>query len=402
MRPWIRPTRSFRQRGAQLLDERARGARLDGLGLVDQRADPVRLSAGRAMRRHALDELDAPALGQHRGQHRLAARRQLVDHRAIEIRVRGHRERPRDRRRGHDQLMRRARVALALPLELQPLLHAEAMLLVDDHERESVERRRLPGTARACRSRRPRGRRRSARATRRARARSASRAASRRASSSGPSQRSKLAACCSASSSVGAITAVCLRGDGRDERRERGDHGLARADVALQQPVHRRVSAEVREDLRERAVLLRAVSGNGSAARKRASSSRGSGNGHERSLRIAAAEARSDNRCATSSSSAMRRCAGWRPVASSAVAASCGGRCSSSSAADSAGTSSSRRGVRRARRAHSRAALAPRRSASRSREVIDERLALEHARARGRRAAAAAPGAAPRCSGRSA
>ncbi len=223
--------------------------------------------------------------------------------------------------------MRRARLALALLLELQALLHAEPMLLVDDHERESIERDALPGTARACRSRRPRRRRRSPRAHRsRARGLRAEqrRDARRRA---GRASASKFATCCSASSSVGAITAVWLAGGRRDDapraRRRRSCPSRRRPGssrfIGASRPRSARISAN--------ALCCAGVSVNGSAARKRASSSRGSGNGHERSLRIASAEARSDKRCAISSSSAIRRCAGWWPVASSAVAASRGGRC---------------------------------------------------------------------------
>ena len=128
--------RTLRQRRAELALERARGARVDELGFLDQRADPIRLLARRAMRRDSLDELGSALLGQDDGLHGLPARRQLADHGAIEIRVGRHRQRPRNRRRRHDELVRHTRVVLALLLEPPPLLDAEAMLLVDDHERE--------------------------------------------------------------------------------------------------------------------------------------------------------------------------------------------------------------------------------------------------------------------------
>ena len=60
-------------------------------------------------------------LGQGRGRH-------VAEHR--------HRDRPRDRRRRHDEHVRRGR---ALGPQRVPLLHPEAVLLVDDHEGEVAE-----------------------------------------------------------------------------------------------------------------------------------------------------------------------------------------------------------------------------------------------------------------------
>ena len=94
----------------QRLGQRGRGF-LGGLvtqlfGFFDERAHPVRLPSLRALLVDALDDLVAARLRQHHGLHRRAARRQLVDHGDVEIGVRGHRQRARDRRRRHDQLMR--------------------------------------------------------------------------------------------------------------------------------------------------------------------------------------------------------------------------------------------------------------------------------------------------------
>ncbi len=71
--------------------------------------------------------------------HRRAAGRQLIDDRNVEIGVRRHRQRARNRRRGHDQLMRKATGEPALLAQQQALMHAEAMLLVDDHQAEALE-----------------------------------------------------------------------------------------------------------------------------------------------------------------------------------------------------------------------------------------------------------------------
>ena len=150
-------------------------------------------------------------------------------------------------------------------------MHAEAMLLVDDHERRVARTRRLPGTARACRPRRSRSpaASRLERAAPRARGLRAGEQRQRRAPS-GSNQRSKLRACCSASSSVGAITAACKpAAAARAPRRA--------ATTVLPQPTSPCTSAPSARLGRDRARisasarLLRArSSANGSAARKRA------------------------------------------------------------------------------------------------------------------------------------
>ena len=109
------------------------------LGFVDQRTDPVRLPALAAGGFDARHHFVASGLCRDHGAHRSASGRQLVDRRDIEVGIGGHRERARDGRRGHDQLVRQAPLALALLREPQPLLYAEAVLLIDDHQREVVE-----------------------------------------------------------------------------------------------------------------------------------------------------------------------------------------------------------------------------------------------------------------------
>ena len=65
----------------------------------------------------------------------LPAGRKFIDHRDIEVAVNRHRERARDRRRGHDEHVR----CDAFPRQFEALHHAESMLLVDDHEAEFGE-----------------------------------------------------------------------------------------------------------------------------------------------------------------------------------------------------------------------------------------------------------------------
>ena len=143
MRPWIKPTRAFgsassSSRSSSLAARESTSSDSSISGHTQYACWPDAQCG-----RDALDELGAALLRQHDGLHGLAARRQLADHGAIEIRVRRHRERPRNRRRGHDELVRHAGGVLAFLLQLQPLLDAEAVLLVDDHECELPERHAL-------------------------------------------------------------------------------------------------------------------------------------------------------------------------------------------------------------------------------------------------------------------
>ena len=63
--------------------------------------------------------------------------------------------------------------------------------------------------------------------------------------------------CCSASVSVGAISAPWKPLLDRAQQRVERDHRLARADVALEQPLHRHRAGEVAVDLGDRPLLVR-------------------------------------------------------------------------------------------------------------------------------------------------
>ena len=119
----------------QRLESVLGGRQIDGLGFLDQRADPIDAPAflqGAADAGHHLvdaAERDRPRID------RLAAGRlfaQLGNVHVAEIREH---QRARDRRGGHHQHVD----GLALAGERQPLVHAEAMLLVDHREREVAE-----------------------------------------------------------------------------------------------------------------------------------------------------------------------------------------------------------------------------------------------------------------------
>ena len=117
------------------------GGQLRPVGALDQRAHPVDL--------RALVELDAQALdqpldgvhGHGLGDDRLAPGRLLGQPRHVEIAIVRHQERARDRRRRHDQEVGAAlaRFLAALALQGKALVHAEAVLLVDDGERQVLE-----------------------------------------------------------------------------------------------------------------------------------------------------------------------------------------------------------------------------------------------------------------------
>ena len=198
----------------------------------------------------------AARLRQELGGHRRAARRQLIDDRHVEVRVVAHRERARNRRCAHHELVRLQVAAFAgsFRTQRQALLHAEAVLLVDDGEGEVAERdwsleQRVgadghltgAGLHRASASRfsfldrLP-----------------VSQATS---TPSGRSQPENWAKCCSARISVGAITRHLPTGFDRLQRGERGDDRLAAAHVALQQSLHGMRPRQIGTNLGERTHL---------------------------------------------------------------------------------------------------------------------------------------------------
>jgi hypothetical protein len=109
-----------------------RRARDRRLGLLDQRTHDVRLPAGVEMRAEPRVRVRRSLGGDPARDDRLARRRRLRDLAHGEVAVHGQRERARDRRRSHVQGVRRAPLG-----ERAPLLDAEAMLLVDDSDGES-------------------------------------------------------------------------------------------------------------------------------------------------------------------------------------------------------------------------------------------------------------------------
>jgi hypothetical protein len=265
-RPWTSPTRSCRQPLGEFRGDRLGGLCLQRLGFLDQGADPVRLPPFGAGGAHALDHLVAARIAHHRGGDRRAPRWQLVDQRIVEVRVGGHRQRARYRGRRHHQLVRRKAVRQALLAQRQALVHAEAVLLVDDHQPQPREtdlllEQRVRADGQRCLAQRQCLQRGAALRRRHA-----------------PAQQH-----CAQTQRIQPRRerAVVLFGQqfggchDRDlpavldhrEARERGHQRLAAADVALHQAQHRRAAREVAADLGADA-QLRAGRGEGERAQQ--------------------------------------------------------------------------------------------------------------------------------------
>ena len=126
----------FAETLAQFLEALLRRREIDLFGFLDQRADPIgALAFGDGAADRVLDLLDA----RHRdraGVDRLAAGRLFAQFGHIHVAEISEHQRARDRRGGEHQHVD----GFALLRQRQPLMHAEAMLLVDDGEREIVER----------------------------------------------------------------------------------------------------------------------------------------------------------------------------------------------------------------------------------------------------------------------
>ena len=111
------------------------GGEIAHLGLGDQRAHPVDPLAALERATDRLDHL-VDARERHRaGIDRLAAGRLLAQLRDVHVAEIGEHQRARDRRCGQHQHID----GLALAREREALVHAEAMLLVHDREREIAE-----------------------------------------------------------------------------------------------------------------------------------------------------------------------------------------------------------------------------------------------------------------------
>ena len=125
--------------GGQLGEGVLGRADLELVGLLDQRGHDVRLAPGGHLAAHRGPHLGLVVLGAGPGgDDRLAPGGPRADHRDVEVAVDRHGRRARDRRRRHDQDVGH-RAAAGLVPQGGPLLDAEAVLLVDDDRAERGE-----------------------------------------------------------------------------------------------------------------------------------------------------------------------------------------------------------------------------------------------------------------------
>ena len=230
-------TEALQLAGAELIGLLLGGPRGRGRRLLDQRADDVRLPALREMRAEPRVRLGAPLVG-HPGRHdRLPGRGRLGDLAHRQVAVDGERERARDRRRRHVEDVRRAALG-----ERGALLDPEAVLLVHHRDCEVAELEALLDQGvRAdddVRERRV-GRLRRAGHERAGDAELRADALDREEVLLGE----RLGRC-----HQRALTAGLDRAQERVER----DDGLAGADVALEQPLHRGRAGEIGIELGDR------------------------------------------------------------------------------------------------------------------------------------------------------
>ena len=184
--------------------------------------------------------------GHDAGLDRLAARRLLGELRDIHVAIDGQRQGARNRRRRHHQ---QVGDAARLGLKRQPLMHAEAVLLVDDHEAQVVEgdvllEQRMGADENVDLARRQRVRG----------------SSSRGCALLAPGQQRDahaggLAASFDSVASAGAPgfrsapSAPPARRSRPPRQGQQRDHGLARADIALQQPQHPLGRGHVAQDV---------------------------------------------------------------------------------------------------------------------------------------------------------
>ena len=109
---------------------------VDGLGFLDQRAYPIDPAAVLERARDRVDHLRKPLQRQRAGVDLLPAGRLFAQLRYVHVaEIRQH-QRARDRRRREHQKID----GFAFARQRQPLMHAEAVLLVDDGQRQIAER----------------------------------------------------------------------------------------------------------------------------------------------------------------------------------------------------------------------------------------------------------------------
>ncbi len=236
--------------GGEVLGHDAGRLQIDLLRGLDQRIDDVGLAPLRHLGAHQPVDVVAPRRGLDGGANRLAARRAIAHHRDVHVATGGQRERPRNRRRGHQQDVG----VQALVGQRAALQHAEAVLLVDHDQRQRLEgdvvldqgvrsddELHLPGGDLGQQPAPPG---------------LAEPAGEQRDAEAGPEEPALERAHVLLGEDLGRrhqrhLEAVLHR----HERGQRGDDGLAGSDIALQQPLHRPGPLQVGDDVAQRRPL---------------------------------------------------------------------------------------------------------------------------------------------------
>ena len=130
----------LRQGELQLFPGGFRRLSFQQIRLFNQRTNPVGLatfvSAGVT---YAVNNIAASRIRNGHRRNRRSARRQFIDDRGVEVGICGHRQGTRNRRGGHNQLVRVKSLLLPFLPQRQPLMDAKTVLLVDNHQREAVK-----------------------------------------------------------------------------------------------------------------------------------------------------------------------------------------------------------------------------------------------------------------------
>ena len=234
----------------QVVGHLGRGLHVDFVRFLHERVDDVGLTAGVQLVAYERVDLIASRLGFRRRLDRDASRWQLADDGHVEIAVERQRERPGNgRRRHHEHVRQQPLIAQRRTLE-----DTEAMLLVDHDEAKLVESnvalhesvRADHEMDRSCLDLRELA---AALPARRGSGEQCD--AERRAGEEPREVEEMLLRQNLRRGHEGDLQAV-FHGD---DRRQQRDDGLARADVALQQPIHRMRTLEVVDDFLQRALL---------------------------------------------------------------------------------------------------------------------------------------------------
>ncbi len=117
---------------------------LQHIRFLDQRANPVGLLPPLTGQPHPCQHFITSCRRNSHRLNRLTTRRQLINHRTIQIGIGRHHHGARNRGSCHDQLMRHRSVIRPLVPQRKPLMHTKTMLFVDNNQSRRGKIDRLP------------------------------------------------------------------------------------------------------------------------------------------------------------------------------------------------------------------------------------------------------------------